>query len=243
MKKVIISMLLAVLACVVALAGDAETTDGSAQKIIRFDVSEEEYYAKVKPFFDALEANPERQDSLDSFPLLPASVLGMVEEFRNNSSSLEETESGIIWNTGAAKIIWDERLQGVSLWAEAGEEMTRVDIGEDCIDGRNGCIRIPRQDSLSLNGIRTLNIYFGTNAWMGDWGNACYQLTYDVESGKIVHGQLETIMEYSGYTMDWSLGRYGDDNRLELGVLCENLADDFYYSISFDVETGESYLK
>ena len=219
-----------------ALAG----VDVPPENTVRFDVSYDEYQALGERLFAEVAEESDSLNHMNTFPALPESLLRLVDEFRNNSSTLEKIDNGVIWNTEALKIVYDERMLGVQAWVEFGSEEKKLEIYESEIVGRMGTAALYLPDGYAFEDISALRIRYSTGSWLEGWFgcNALFDLTYHVSDGKVICSSAQAIME-CGYCMDWGLGRFGDDNRLILCGGFENLSTDASWCVNFDAETGE----
>ena len=219
----------------------AEVVEVPGGNRVRFDISEEKYQAVWSNFFSKLENDSDDLNHLNTYPVLPASMMKMMDEFRNNSSTLLNEPDYFQWHTEAAKVVVDERLLGTKAWIEYGSPEKKQDIDETQIDGQGGIVWFYPPEGYSFEDISALRILYESGFWMGGyWGNARFDLTYSVSGGKVSCDSLEVIMEYDAPCMMWSLERDRENGRLILWGSGENMATEQTWSMSFDAETGES---
>ena len=210
------------------------------ENTVRFDVSYDEFMALGEKLFAGVSEESDDLNHMNTFPVLPASLLRLIDEFRDNTSTLEKTEYGALWNTEALRIAYDEKMLGVQVWAEFGNEEKKLGTEEKEINWKDGSANLYYPDGYAFEDISALRICYSTGTWLdGDYGGqALFDLTCAVSDGKIIDCHAQAIMECI-YCMDWALGRYGDDQRLILSGGFENLATDASWYFNFDTETGE----
>ena len=233
-KKLLVLLLALMLPCA-AVAGVAVPSENT----VRFDVSYNDYMELGEKLFAKVSEESDDLNHMRTFPVLPESLLRLIDEFRNNSSTLEKTDFGAVWNTEALRIVYDERMLGVKAWVEFGSEEKKLDLEKE-ITGKAGSVNLNFPDGYAFEDISALRICYSTGSWLdGDYsGQALFDLTCTVSDGRIIDSRAEAIMECM-YCMSWGLGRYGDDQRLILSGGFENLATDASWYFNFDTATGE----
>ena len=96
------------------------------ENTVRFDVSYDEFMALGEKLFAGVSEESDDLNHMNTVPVLPASLLRLIDEFRDNTSTLEKTEYGALWNTEALRIAYDEKMLGVQVWAEFGSEEKKL---------------------------------------------------------------------------------------------------------------------
>lgn len=240
MRK-LIAVLLAFFLMTGMVSACAEVTEAAGGNLIRFDVSEEKYLGVWSNFFTKLENDSDDLNHLNTYPVLPASMMKLLDEFRNNSSTLLNEEDYCRWHTEAARVVVDERLLGTRAWIEYGSPEKKQDIDETQIDGWDGIVWFYPPEGYAFEDISALRINYESLFWMGGyWGNARFDLSYTVSDGKVSCDFLEVVMEFDTPCMMWRLQREADSGRLILWGSGENMATGQLWSMCFDAETGES---
>ena len=230
-------VLLAVLLLCCVPAG----ADASAGNMLRFDDSAERVIALGEALYARAAEDSDDLNRLDTFPVLPASLMRLADEYSGQTSVLEYTEYGILWHTEAAKVIYDERLMGVQVWAESADGGSRLDVDVDNIDGRDGVISIWLPEGYAAGNITSLHILYSAS-WISGWGNARLELVYDVSGGKAVPRYAEAIMEYAGYCMVWWLSKSDENGHMLLSLFSEYLANDSSWSGTLDLTDGKRII-
>ena len=241
MKKIIAVLLVLILTYCMLFSGAFAEKPEAQGNTIRFDVSEERYWALWENFYEKWQNGSDDLNHLYTYPIMPESTMRLLDEFRKNSSVLSMDENGcLLWYTEAAKVVYDERLLGARIWFEFGSEERRQELSADCIDGRNGIIRDYAGEKYPKEDISALRISYETGTWLnGYWGNAIFDLTYTVSGGRVNCETLDVIMEGGTYCMDWWMKRNNEDGSVMLSGYGENLAEDTSWSFNFDGATGE----
>lgn len=242
MKRFLAAICIFALSAVMMPFGAVADLNVLAGNMVRFDVSEEEFCVLGEKLFDKMADDSDDLNHLNTFPVLPELMMKLADEFGSNSSTLEKTEYSTIWRTEAAKIVYDERMLGVKVWAEFGSTEKKLEIDETNIDGKDGTVWLILPEEYAFGEISALRIeYEPWNGGQFNFGNARFDLTYFVSDGAVICDSVEVILEYGGYCMAWWLKKTESSGRPILNGLFENLQNDAYWSGGFDMVTGERF--
>ena len=252
MKRFVIialSLLLSVSVLPVAIAeqGATESTNSyiqteNPQKILRLDVSSDEYVALGKTLFNEIDNDSLSLHRLDTFPLLPESIVEMTDELKNYSSSLEANDNWLYWHTEATKCAYDEHMVSVKGFAEFDGGKGYISVYDNSIGARDGIVCFKLPEGYSLEQLESISIHYDPFTWLGGdmmSDHAQFVLSYSVVDGKLNNGSVNVVTEYGGFCLVWNLYQRDADNPMTLEMSFENLSNDHMFFGKYNAETGE----
>lgn len=246
MKKMIVVFSVIALSVSLILSGAvAEASSiGLAEKSIRLDATAEEYEAWAGTAFSTIGEWSEGSRRLDNCPLLVEPVALLFNEFRSSSSTLEKGEYNAYWHSDALKVAFDERMLGIKVTVELGNEGEKKELDvSDQVNWQGGILIIYFPEEYSFKDISALRINYDNNNWLNrefsDYTHAWFHLAYDISDGKVICKSLDTEMDDGRYIVNWVMRWDSESNDAGLHGIFYDLAVDAEFGLSFDLMTGE----